>query len=131
MPALRSELTDLVAAAKAELADGESLADRAHAIAREAIDVIGAIVNIDGDPATIDQASGEIEAALGLVVDRLLADNPFIRRAVKTALPLAVPNLVDELANYAGSVDDWLEENVLPILARWEETIHRARVAIA
>lgn len=131
MPALRAELDELVAAARADLADGESLADRAHQIAREALDVLGAIVNLDGDQASRDAAASELEAALSLVVERLLAENPFVKRAAKAALPFLVPNLVDELADYAGSVDEWLEENVLPILARWEETIHRARVAIA
>lgn len=130
MANFRQELDELVNAVTAEVAPGGSIADKGHRIAREAFDVIGKIVDIDDDDATRDEATAEIEAAAGLIVDRLLADNRLLRRAAKAALPFAMPGVVDSIAAYAGTAEEWIADNVAPALARWEETIHRARVAL-
>lgn len=101
-----------------------------HKVIRESFDVVGRVVNLN-EGTNLDELSTGLEAVFSGIVDKALADNPFMRRGAKMAIPVLVPTLVEAASQYTGTADDFVDEHVLPVLARWEKTIHSMIVALS
>ena len=130
MATFRQEIQELVDEITGDAHPEESLAARAHHIARELFDVVGKVVNLDDDPAAIAEAKAELSDAAALVAGKLLADRPLIRMVVMSGLPSAIDPAVDLIVQYTGTAEQFVDEHIVPRLTEWEATVHRIRVSL-
>ena len=131
MGTFREEIQEFVEAATLPVTDTNSLPDRIHRVVREGFDVVGKVLNVNNDPAALLEARTEISAAIQLIVGKLLADKPVYRRIATSLLPFVVDPIIDQMLKFTGTADEFADSYVVPALTRWEDSLHRARLAIS
>ena len=97
--------------------------------AREGMDVLGKIVALENNPAAVDELATAIGSGMNQFIDKALADRPLMKRGAKMALPLIVPELIEQGAKYIGKTDEFIEAHILPFFVEGEKFCHAGRVA--
>lgn len=97
----------------------------------EGFDVVGKIINLDDDPANLSELADSISDAAQEFVDKALKGKPFARNGAKLGISMVAPSLVQEAAKYTGTVEQFWDEKVEPVLREVEETIHGIRLDMA
>lgn len=124
---LRQEIQEFVDELTRQLNPGEPWNVHAHTIVREGVDVIGELLAAG---ANVDELSNEaVAAAMQLLVKLNLGVIP--RRVATTAIPWIVPPIVEQLAGYSGTAQEFVDAQILPRLDEWIVTLTDVRTALA
>lgn len=124
--ALRAEIQQLVDEISGALHPGEPWNLHAHHIAREAFDVVGALLNAG---ANVDELANEAVEAARLLIPKLNL-GAVARRIADTAVAWVIPPLVEQLATFAGPAREFTETQVVPRLDEWIATLQDVRAAL-
>jgi len=124
---LRQEIQDVVDRWTEARADGELSPEEIHSITRDVLDVLKEILSIDASSNARNELADEFENAIERIVAVNFANRPIVRAVISSFIDTAADKIVDAVADYTGTAEDFWLEYVDPVLARWEATIHKAR----
>lgn len=117
--ALRTELQEFVDEVTGKLHPGEPLNVHLHHCAREFFDVVGLAINAE---ANVDELANEAVAAASAVLAKLNL-GVVARRIASSALPWVIPPLVEQLAQFSGTAQEFVDAHVVPRLELWIDTL--------
>lgn len=124
---LRAEIQEVVDKYQDARADGVFTPEEIHGLARDVFDVIHVMLRLNESAISRDELSDEIENALSQIVDAKFSGRPIVRSIAHSFVSQAADQIVDIVADYSGTAQEFWAEKIEPYAARWEETIHRLR----
>lgn len=133
MVTFRTEIQQLIDSITVGL-PGESWADRGERVLGEAFDVVGRslrAIDEENKVADLAELQTELEAAALVAAGRLMADRPFIARALKMAMPFIVEAGIDWVATNSGPPVQFARERLAPWFTRARRIAERGEQAFA
>ncbi len=124
--ALRTEIEEFIAEVTGKLHPDEPWNVHLHHIVREGFDVLGVCLNAD---ANVEELSNEAVAAAAAVLAKANL-GPVIRRVASSALPWVIPPLVEQMAAFSGTAQEFVDAHVIPRLDEWIVTLTDVRASL-
>jgi hypothetical protein len=124
---LSAEISEFVAEVTGRMHPDESWNVQLHHAVREGFDIVGALLDAGND---VDELSNEAVAAAAAILAKANL-GPVAKRIANSALPWILPPLVEQLAAYAGTAQEFVDAHVIPRLDRLIETLIDVRSDLA
>lgn len=125
--ALAKELQQFVDEATGKAHPGESVRLQIHHTIREAFDVVEVLLSAG---ANVDELSNEAVTALQMVIGKLNLGT-IGKRIAAASLPLVVPAVVEQMAAYSGTAQEFVTAKILPPLDEVIDTLVDVRGDLA
>lgn len=125
--ALSTEFQEFVDEVTGRAHPDEPLRVQVHHSIREGFDLVGLALNAGKN---VDELSNEAVAAAQLILAKLNLGT-IAKRLASAAMPLVIPALVDQMANYAGTAKEFVDAKVLPELDEVINTLVDVRADLA
>jgi hypothetical protein len=127
MPNIEQELQEFVDEVTGKYHPDEPWQAHVHHMVREGIDVVGHLLQANEN---VDELSDAATNAATKIVQKLDM-RPMVKRMVLMAIPGVMPGIVEQLAAYAGTAQQFVDAEIIPRLDEWINTLVDVRQAIA
>jgi hypothetical protein len=124
---LSAEISEFVTEVTGKMHPDEPWNVQLHHVVREGFDIVGVLLDAGND---VDELSNEAVAAASAILAKANL-GPVAKRIANSALPWILPPLVEQLAAYAGTAQEFVDTHVIPRLDRLIETLIDVRSDLA
>lgn len=122
---LSKEVQELIDHWNEARSDGEWTGEEIHTAVREGFDVFHTMLDLDDSKESRDALADQLQILITRLAAEQLDGRPFIRVIALTFIDEAADRIIEAIAEYTGTAEDFWQGEVVPILVRWRDTLGR------